>query len=237
MNAASYYARWVWHRLGVAAVGDRKDQLAMQSLAALSTRYVPWSTTAMRPSAVAAVLNEVVIAGRQRVVELGGGVSTFYLGRLLKQTGGHLWTVEHDEHWVRLLACGLAAEHLDEVVTVVPAPLAPTSHPVDGDGGLWYDERRLAKAVPRDGVELLLVDGPPAYRSAVRHGRYPALPYFATALAPGCAIVLDDLGRRGEQEILQRWEGERRIHFERRYIHGGIAVGYTPGPAGTAGTC
>jgi predicted O-methyltransferase YrrM len=229
MNPVSYRLNHAIRRLSVAAVGDRKDLLAMHALAPLSTGYLPWTTTAMRPSAVAGILADVVINGRQRVVELGGGISTFYLARLLRDKGGRMWTVEHDEHWAQLLERELKSEGLGEVVTVVHAPLAPTSHPFTGTDALWYAEDRLRPVVQAGGIDLLIVDGPPAHATGLRHARYPALPHFATALAPGCAVVLDDILRRGEQEILHRWERESGIDFQRRWIHGTIAVGRAGG--------
>ena len=104
---------------------QRNDLLAMQALAPLSLTYLPWSASAMRPSGVVAVLNEILVHQRRSVVELGSGVSTFYIGRLLRQRGGHLWTVEHDERWAKLLGRELANEGLGDVVTVVHAPRRP----------------------------------------------------------------------------------------------------------------
>jgi len=224
MNPLTYRTSWAVRRLGVALVGDRKDVLAMHALAPLSTRYLPWSTTAMRPSAVSSLLADVVINRRQRVVELGGGISTFYLARLLGEHGGRMWTVEHDPHWADLLAQHLKAEGLADVATVVHAPLSPTSHPYAG-GALWYAEEPMAPIVAAGGIDLLVVDGPPAHAAGLTHARYPALPHFARALAPGALVVLDDILRRGEQEILRRWERDSGIRFERRWIHGTIAVG------------
>ena len=203
MNVISYHVSHAVQRLAVAAVGDRKDGLAMQAIAPLSSAYVPWTGTAMRPSAIAAVLADVVIGERRRVVELGGGVSTFYLGRLLRERGGHLWTVEHDERWAHLLRAQVEREGLGETATVIFAPLAPTAHGY-ADGARWFAEDPLRPIAAAGGIDLLLVDGPPAHGAGVRHARYPALPFFAGALADGGTVVLDDILRRGEREILHR---------------------------------
>lgn len=224
MSPLAYHANWAVRRLAIAAIGDRKDTLAMHALAPLATAYRPWTSTAMRPSAVAAVLADIVIGNRRRIVELGGGISTFFIGRLLCERGGQLWTVEHDEHWAELLRRQLKQEGLDETVTVVFAPLQPTSRPYSGHA-LWYAEDRLHELRAAGDIELLLVDGPPAHSAGLRHARYPALPCFVGALAPGATVVLDDILRRGEQEIVRRWERETGITFDRRYIHGTIAVG------------
>ena len=65
----------------------------------------------------------------------------------------------------------------------------------------WYDDAVVAAgldaALQGDLIDLLLVDGPPAY--AVGHGlaRYPALPVLRDRLAPGATVVLDDVERPG----------------------------------------
>jgi predicted O-methyltransferase YrrM len=225
VNPVRYHAHRLLNLVLFPGVRDRKDLLAMHALSALSQSYLPWSHGAMRPSAVLTVLNDVMVNGRRRVVELGGGVSTFYLARMLRRTGGRLVTVEHDEDWVGLLDKQLREEGLADVVTVIHAPLAPSAHAWSGDSGGWYDEDRLAEVRAAGDIDLLLVDGPPAVPPASRHARYPALPFFAEALAVDHTVVLDDIDRRGEQEIVRRWQAEHGLAFDRRFIHGTIAIG------------
>ena len=45
--------------------------------------------------------------------------------------------------------------------------------------------------------------------------RAPALPVLWDRLAPGATVVLDDIERPGEQEVLRRWEGEFDVVFTR----------------------
>jgi len=207
---------------------ERADILAMHTLAPLTGGYLPWSRSAMRPSAVVAILNDVVLHQRGRVVELGGGISTLLLGRLLRRTDGRLWTVEHDPVWIDTLTKELGREGLADVVTVIHAPLGPTTAGW-GDGDEWYDADALAPLLTGDPVDLLIVDGPPAYRKGMRHARYPALPFFGPALAENATVVLDDIRRRGELEIVERWERESGRRFGRRYVEGNIAITRTGG--------
>jgi hypothetical protein len=74
-------------------------------------------------------------------------------------------------------------------------------------------------------VDLLLVDGPPADTADKVLARYPALPALHGRLARGATVVLDDVERPGEQEVLRRWEGEFEIRFERRAAAAGVALG------------
>jgi hypothetical protein len=208
---------------------DRRDIMAMHALAPLSARYVPWSRLAMRPAGITAVLNDIVINRRRCIVECGGGISTFYMARLIKHRDmpARLLTVEHDQQWAALLAEELRIEQLADVASVVHAPLVRVPFGWHNAGGeaMWYDPAVLDPVMDRLLIDLLVVDGPPAYSRALRHARYPAVPYFRRFLAQDYTVILDDINRVGEQEIVERWEKELGIRFSRRLIDGGIAIG------------
>jgi hypothetical protein len=212
------------------ATQDLKDLLALQALAPLTSRYLPWTVSAMRPSGVRTVLNEIMVNRRQRIVELGGGVSTFFIGRLLLQRGGHLWTVEHDERWADLLDQELANEDLDKVVTVARVPLDPGAPVWPGEDAIWYERTTLLQAIGEEPVDLLIIDGPPAYQEGREHSRYPAVPVFAPMFADDYAVLVDDIDRAGEEDIMTRWEREFGITFDRRVVDGRIGIG-RPRPA------
>lgn len=211
---------------------QRNDQLAMQVLAPLSSTYLPWSASTMRPSGIVAVLNEIFVNRRRSVVELGSGVSTFYIGRMLRIRGGHIWTVEHDKRWADLLDQELASEGLGDVVTVVHAPLTPVPSGWPDEKATWYEPDALREMTAGQSIDLLVVDGPPAYEEGCGHSRYPAGPFFAPMLAEDYAIILDDIDRRGEQDIMESWERELDVTFERRLANGRIGIG-RPGAAFT----
>ncbi len=177
----------------------------------------------MRPSGLVKVLNEIVINRRSCIVECGGGVSTFYIARLLKEKGGHLYTIEHDKEWVEVLQGLLAEQGLDKFVSVIFAPLVKTQLAVNA--GSWYNESIIQKALATIKLDLLIVDGPPAYQKSLSQARYPAVPYFKEFFSEDYAIVLDDINRKGEQEILLKWENQLGICFERYLIDGSVAIG------------
>lgn len=184
----------------------------------------------MRPAGLVTVCNDIVLNGRRRVVELGSGTSTVLLARLLHQRpplcGFRIAAVEHDARWAQWVTEQLDREGMGAHVVVVHAPLV--AHPRAERGLSWYDDAALAEglrtALRGDPIDLLLVDGPPAY--AADHGlaRYPALPVLRDRLAPGATVVLDDAERPGEQEILRRWERENGLDFDRRANRAGVAV-------------
>ena len=58
--------------------------------------------------------------------------------------------------------------------------------------------------MPKD-FSLVICDGPPARTPG---GRYGLLPVMKSHLRPGCVILLDDVSRLEEREIIARWAEE-----------------------------
>ncbi len=206
-------------------VRELNDLRALQTLAPLRGGYVAWSTIGMRPAALVGVLNEVVLQQRRCVVECGGGISTVFLGRLLRQVGGHVTTIEHDDRWARQLARQTEQEGLEEHVQIVNAPLTASLAGIDGATTRWYELAVLEALLEGPQVDFLIVDGPPARSWELRHARYPAVPFFRDRLARDYSLALDDIDRLGEQQILARWEHDLGIRFDRRFAQGHIAIG------------
>ncbi|MDT4907325.1 MAG: hypothetical protein QOI69_566 [Pseudonocardiales bacterium] len=159
----------------------------------------------MRPAGLVLVCNDIVQRGRTRIVECGSGISTVILARLLRERGdgATITSLEHDAGWAALVTDMLRRESLGDVAQVVHAPL-------EGDPA-WYARSALAETP--DHVDLLVVDGPPAH--AAGHGlrRAPALGAFAPRLTRTATVVLDDVNRPGEREVLTGWESETAWRF------------------------
>jgi predicted O-methyltransferase YrrM len=184
-----------------------------------ATPQLPWSDWAMHPDGLAAVAAEVV-RGRREIVECGSGLSTVAMARLLAGEG-RLHALEHDPGWADRVRAALAAQGLTDRARIVEAPLRPL--PSGADGGEWYEEAALEE-LPAGGIDLLLVDGPPAADAGIERRRYPALGVLADRLTAGALVVLDDAARPGEQWVLDAWERETPYRFDRRGP-GGIATG------------
>jgi predicted O-methyltransferase YrrM len=159
------------------------------------------------------VVDEIA-AGRREIAECGSGLSTIVIGRALRELGdGHVHSLEQDPTWAQLVRMRLASEGLAGIATVIEAPLE--AHPLAPPGARWYASWALAE-LPEAGIDLLLVDGPIAGDTGPERGRYPALPALAGRLAPGATVILDDAGRPGETWVVERWEAEHGLAFERR---------------------
>ncbi|HEY6759052.1 MAG TPA: class I SAM-dependent methyltransferase [Baekduia sp.] len=177
--------------------------------------YLPWNTGAMRPAGLVLVCNDIMYANRTSVVECGSGASTVVLARLLRQRGaGTLTAIEHDAGWADRVRDLLRREGLDDVATVLHAPL--TGEPA------WYDPAAL-EPLPAT-VDLLVVDGPPAFEPADAHRRLPALAFFEPRLVDGATVILDDVDRAGERDVLATWEQTTSWRF-RIEADADVAVG------------
>jgi predicted O-methyltransferase YrrM len=182
--------------------------------------YLPWTEGALAPAALVQVCNEIAFTGSRAIVELGSGVSTVVIARLLHERGGRAWSLEHDRRWAHLVGSQLEREGLDDVASVIEAPLRP--HPLGRGGAPWYDEEALSRLPER--IDLLLVDGPPGYGEGMAESRYPCLPLLAERLGPGAPVILDDAERAGERAILAAWEAELPFRFAHQATEG-IAIG------------
>ncbi|GIE84102.1 O-methyltransferase [Actinoplanes regularis] len=132
------------------------------------------------------------------VLELGSGTSTVWLGYVLEQTGGKLISLDHDPEYADRTRAALRAHGLTGVAEVRDAPLTPVEL---GDRTYpWYEPAALEDL---DGIDFLLVDGPPA--AVGPDSRHPALPVVAPRLADRATIVFDDANRKDEQAAIDRW--------------------------------
>lgn len=193
------------------------DVAAWHKLAPLLTEYLPFTEASLRPSGLTAVLDEAMIGNRTVLLECGSGSSTVLFARFLARRGfGHLLSLEHDERWAAFVNTQLRREGLHQIARVVHTPLS--SHPAAVGTLEWYAPRlvheEVVAYVDRYGlIDLLLVDGPPAFEPGKDLARYPALPVLRWALAPGASILLDDVDRPGELTVVTRWQEQFGLRF------------------------
>lgn len=133
------------------------------------------------------------------IVELGSGTSSVWLGYALESVGtGRLISFEHHLEYARRTTAELRRHRLDDTVEVRIAELRPS--PVPGHETEWYDPVAFADLV---GIDMLLIDGPPGRTGPF--ARYPAVPVLHDRLSADALVVLDDVNREGERDIVQRW--------------------------------
>ena len=221
----------LYERFGFETVGDDGHSITMLRTSpaagvvdvavSIAGPSLDWGLGTMLPEGIAVLGDEIIARSRRRVVELGSGLSTVLLARLMTRRSAdrdwRLVAVEHDATWARRVRDELDREGVRQHVTIVDAPLG--QHALALDGLEWYDEMTMSSgldnALGGDQIDLLVVDGPPAFAVGFELARYPALPALRHRLAPGGTVVLDDVDRAGEREVLRRWERELGIEFRR----------------------
>ena len=188
---------------------EANDLVAARELPFFAGPELPWSDWAMRPSAIALLVEEME-RGRASVVELGSGVSTIVLARAARELGAKLVSIDHDSGWADEIRALLHREGLD--VEVFEAPLAALdaeairvpAEPLLRAPESWYDLAALGDVLPSR-IDLLVVDGPPAAESPDVLIRAPAVPALEGRLAEACTVVLDDVSRRAELHTARLW--------------------------------
>lgn len=127
------------------------------------------------------------------VVEFGTGASTLVLARALQEAGGGR-LISFDQHadFIDATRDWLAEHGLKADLHAVALRPSPGGWP-----GLWYDHGPLP-----DGIELMVVDGPPWSIHPFTRGAAASL--FGH-IAPGGTVMLDDAARPGERIVARRW--------------------------------
>lgn len=155
---------------------------------------------AASPDFLHLVASEIFRTRPTLIVEAGSGISTLIAAYCLKKIGGgKIVSLDHIEKYADFTRQAIASHGLEDFVELVYAPIK--SHRLDGKEYPWYDDAQLE---PIDRIDLLIVDGPP--RNLATDARYPAVPLLIDRLHPGSVVLLDDGNRKGEKEIVARWE-------------------------------
>lgn len=134
----------------------------------------------------------------ERILELGSGTSTIWLGHLCSSYGGRVIALDHLEDYFDQTRKAVARHGLDDYVDVRLAPLEEIV--CDGSDYSWYAAEAMNDLSE---IDMLVVDGPPA--STGRKARYPALPRTIGQFSREVTVVLDDAHREDEAEIIDSW--------------------------------
>lgn len=189
------------------ALSLNKEALALVKLSSLNTGYVPWTSSSMRPEAVVHILNEIVVNNKRQILELGMGVTTTCIAALIK--GGfdtHLLSVDHDIAWIEICQKQLQSRNLASPNhSLIHAPIIEDAS--FGYSAPWYDIRPIL-SIPGFSPDLLIIDGPPAWKKEIEHARIPAFMALARRLSGNATVFIDDFTRVGEAILLDMFESD-----------------------------
>ncbi len=181
--------------------------LTLQPLLA-NKPYLPFTNTSLKPCAMAHILNDIIINERQNILELGSGLSTILMARFAEKSRWEIkiTSVDHDAQWITKVRNMLYREGLPAMVNFIHAPLTTKKRYALQDY-MWYDEETLGSAIDKikEGFDLVIVDGPPAYNKDIEYSRMFAFPFLQKYLATSYAVMIDDVNRQGESAALAEW--------------------------------
>jgi len=136
------------------------------------------------------------------VLELGSGTSTVLVACALQALGCppelHI-AVDHDARYLSNTIQLARVNGVEQFIRFAHCPLAP----LPGYALPWYSN--VPETIGRARIDLLIVDGPPAYEPGREKSREPALPVIRRSLSERAVVILDDANREEESKILDRW--------------------------------
>lgn len=184
----------------------RDSTRQIESLAQIYSRFsatkLPMPSTggfAIDAQALAHLISLAEERKPRRILELGSGTSTIWLGYLCREFGGSLVTLDHLEKYLAATQTAVDRHNLNHQVEGRLAPLQKIN--CDGASFNWYALEALNDL---SDIDMLVVDGPPAATGP--QARYPSLPMLIDRLAKNATVVLDDAHRRDELKIVEEWE-------------------------------
>ncbi len=154
---------------------------------------------AVSPDLAKILVDKIIEKQPKQILECGSGVSSLIMGYALKlNKQGSLISLESDEECYSKNQHEIKKHQLEGVVSLIHAPLKPIK--IEDKEWQWYD---TAFYQSLETIDLLFVDGP--FFKTQSLARYPALPLLFDKLSPNAIIVVDDMIRPDEQQIVQKW--------------------------------
>jgi hypothetical protein len=179
----------------------------------------------MMPRAITYILNEIIVNNKSRVLELGMGISTLYITKLMAELSNvSLLSIDHDEAWIEACRHQIREKELTSTRhKIIHAPL--TQIVIDNTAELfYYDLERFLGEVASFSPDLLIIDGPPAWKPDISGARVPAHQFLAPLLSMNATVFIDDYTRAGESRLLESFLATPEWNVEIRDPSANIAI-------------
>lgn len=176
---------------------------ALQNLYAIGNVERPIPASRVWAASPDLLLFLVGLVERERpklIVECGSGLSSLWFGVALRKFGieGRVIALEHDEQFGEQTRGQVHRHGLADLVEVRSAELE--SYELGDTTFQWYARKAWDDLAD---IDVLFVDGPPT--DTGEHARYPAYPLLGERMSESGVVVLDDMVRKDEQQVLARW--------------------------------
>ena len=160
------------------------------------------------------------------VVEFGSGASTLVISDALRQNGfGKLVSFEHLIKYYEITNSYLTEEFLSPWVELRLETLSEwngyhLAETLKGEDKLYWYPTSYFKHI--DGVDLMVVDGPPS--DTCMYARYPAVPALYDSLNDGAQVWMDDSRRDEEKEVCRVWATKYNMTLSSFSLEKGLTV-------------
>ena len=201
------------------------DAYAMQIILKLFPEfsYLPFTPFSLNPYTIVHVLNDILLNDRKQIVEFGSGISTIIIARFIQVSNleTKILSIDNNLEWKKFISKELDKYNCKDKIKK-KKPFSYLHHQkefTEYDNNYWYDFKRVKEAINNldVAIDLVVVDGPSTGFS--KYSRYSAIPMIKNKLSKNVSIFLDDIRRKGEKEILVKWnkELEGELQFEKMY--------------------
>lgn len=183
---------------------------ALVKLGQLNLGYIPWTASAMTPQSIVYILNEIIINQRRRILELGMGISTLFSAKLMQEIPDlQLISVDHDQGWIDICSSQLQSKGLNtDRHQIVHASLKEIEQPISElseHNKIAYYDRDALSIGQTFKPDLVIIDGPPAWREDISEARVPAYDLLLPILSEDTTLFIDDYQRKGESKLVSRF--------------------------------
>lgn len=186
-------------RAGLDVVRQVESLLQLLARVDTSARRFPASGGfAMNPDGLLLLSDLVRRRKPKKILEIGSGTSTVWMATFAASVNAQLISVDHLEEYRKITLRSLRDFGLEAQVDLRLAELAEVE--IGGETTKWYNADRFADLYD---IDMVIVDGPP--ESTGPNPRFPAFPLLRDKLSPGALIVVDDLHREQETQMVEKW--------------------------------
>lgn len=186
-------------RAGVETV--RQTEALMQLLPRMKAdlRRLPASGGfAMAPDSLLLLSDLIAENQPKRILEIGSGTSTIWIGSFAASIASSVISIDHLEEYRARTQKNLCDFGLGGTVDLRLAEMKSVD--VMGENKKWYDLDALQDL---SNIDLMVVDGPP--ESTGPAPRSPAFPLLRAVLSDHALIVVDDVHRDQEAQMVEEW--------------------------------
>lgn len=182
--------------------------IQLESIYGFKHLLPPSRSWAASPDLIVEIINQIRDRKPQLIVEVGSGLSTLWIARVLQQLGtGRLISIDHDAFFAAKTSQHLATNGLEHLVDLRVGELEEQTWP-DGTQN-WYPHA-LMNGIEK--IDLLIVDGPP--RNDSETYRWPAMWELESRMNDSAAIILDDAIRLEEANLAVAWSDRGNYNLE-----------------------